>query len=88
MTTRDGRKLINFLTLPNSSTAEDETLPPLIAYIHGGPSTRDFLQFDPWVHNFFLTYQAKFVHFKKFCLTKMLIFFSIFWVLFFFFRFF
>jgi dipeptidyl aminopeptidase/acylaminoacyl peptidase len=53
--TRDGRKLINFLTLPQSfatiasATEQKKFLPPLIAYIHGGPSTRDFLQFDPWV---------------------------------------
>jgi dipeptidyl aminopeptidase/acylaminoacyl peptidase len=47
-TTRDGKTLSGYLTVPASAPADASKL-PLVVYPHGGPELRDYLTFDPWV---------------------------------------
>ena len=50
-TTRDGKELSGYLTVPQSAPAGAGRL-PLVVYPHGGPELRDYLTFDPWVQYF------------------------------------
>lgn len=55
---RDGLKLVSYLTLPTDKVAEGETRPrasvPLVLLVHGGPWARDTYGYDPnhqWLAN-------------------------------------
>ena len=50
-TTRDGKELSGYLTVPAGASAGAGEL-PLVVYPHGGPEVRDYLTFDPWVQYF------------------------------------
>lgn len=49
-TARDGLALTGYLTRPPGAVAGAAL--PLIVYPHGGPESRDWLTFDPWVQYF------------------------------------
>lgn len=46
---RDGKRITGYLTLPLEPDGEK---PSLIIHPHGGPSSRDYQYFDPWVQYF------------------------------------
>jgi dienelactone hydrolase len=48
-TARDGAKIPGYLTLP---PGKGEKNLPLVVMPHGGPETRDYAAFDPWVQMF------------------------------------
>ncbi|KAF0186806.1 MAG: peptidase S9 prolyl oligopeptidase [Hyphomonadaceae bacterium] len=56
----DGLELTGYLTMPNSIKAKM----PLIVMPHGGPESRDILEFNPWVQFFaargFMVFQPNF----------------------------
>lgn len=43
---RDGARIPGYLTLPAGKPAKGL---PLVVFPHGGPETRDYVRFDPWV---------------------------------------
>ena len=45
--TRDGLEQVGYLTLPPGAQGAKGL--PLVLYVHGGPQSRDRLEFDPWV---------------------------------------
>lgn len=58
ITSRDGRKLVAYLTLPPDSDTNSDGVPdkpvPLVLNVHGGPWARDSFGFDPehqWLAN-------------------------------------
>ena len=48
-TTRDGKELSGYLSVPAGAPALEAAKLPLVVYPHGGPEARDHLTFDPWV---------------------------------------
>jgi dipeptidyl aminopeptidase/acylaminoacyl peptidase len=48
-TTRDGKALSGYLSVPENAPAPGAGKLPLVVYPHGGPEARDHLTFDPWV---------------------------------------
>jgi dipeptidyl aminopeptidase/acylaminoacyl peptidase len=51
-TSRDGKPLSGYLTLPPGVPATAAAKLPLIVHPHGGPEARDHLTFHPWVQYF------------------------------------